>query len=144
MCVPTENAGAKVTRGMTPDPSRGRALSYLTALMDRPAPAGSRNMSSIFDPEGDAYDYTTATASGMGPSGFEAGGNVGHWGSVTEATDVERSAYGLPAGSHMLLKGAAHPTFPLAVRGENERGSDVVKRGPRYWSVPRQTSGGIR
>lgn len=134
MPAPVQNDASMAANEM-----RRRALAWLTAMTDTP-PVGavSRNMSSWFDPQGVGYDYATAVASGMGPSGAEAGVNAGHWGSVAPATEIESRALGLPAGSYMLLKGASHPTFPLAVQGEEARGAKVERRGERYWSIPQE------
>lgn len=87
-----------------------------------------------FKPESDEYDYQTARAAGMGPTG--TGENAGHWGSVARASDYARKQYGLPDESYVLLKGRNHETWDKAVKGEEERGFKVIKRGDRYYSVP--------
>ncbi len=87
-----------------------------------------------FNAEGKDYDIQRATSAGMGPDG--EGENAGHWGSVAPASDREKSRFGLPDESYVILKGRSHETFPLAVQGEEERGFRVIKRGGRYFSVP--------
>lgn len=88
-----------------------------------------------FDPEGSDYDYESAKAAGMGPEA--TGENQGHWGSVTQASPEDRKKYGLPDDSYMLLKGRKHETWNLAEQAEKERGAEIVRRGNRYFSVPR-------
>ena len=46
--------------------------------------------------------------------------------------------HNLPEDSYVILKGAGHESFAATVADENKRGSDVVKRGSRYYSIPRQ------
>jgi len=89
-----------------------------------------------FDPEGSDYDYYTARSAGMGPTG--TGENAGHWGSVTMAPKALKVKYKLPEESYILLKGKNHPTWDLAVKGEEERGFEVKKIGNRYFSVPKE------
>jgi hypothetical protein len=88
-----------------------------------------------FDPESSDYDYATAKAAGLGPDG--TGENAGHWGSVTMASDEDKKMHGLPDDSYIVLKGRKHETWDLADKGEQERGSEIVKRGDRYYSVPK-------
>lgn len=88
-----------------------------------------------FYSQGPGYDYATAIRAGMGPDG--TGENAGHWGSVAPAPPN----LGLPADSYVMLKGRRHPTWGLGVEGERERGSDVIKKGTRYYSVPRSSNG---
>jgi hypothetical protein len=95
-------------------------------------------MKKNFDPEGDDYDYLTARAAGMGPTG--TGENLGHWGSVTSAPKSLKVKYKLPEESYILLKGKNHPTWDFAVAGEEERGFEIKKYGDRYFSVPKQKS----
>ena len=95
-----------------------------------------------FDPEGSGYDMPRAKAAGMKRSKPKAIGQMkrkakGHMGSVAPATASQQKRLGLPEGSYVILKGAKHPTFDKAVAGEKKRGSEVVKRGARYYSVPR-------
>ena len=92
-----------------------------------------------FQPEGTGYDYASAKAAGMGPDG--TGIDKGHWGSVTLASDAVRQKYNLPDESYMVLKGRSHETFFKAVLGEQARGFKVIKRGNRYFSVPKSFSG---
>jgi hypothetical protein len=96
-----------------------------------------------FDPEGKDYDYQTALAYGMGPTG--TGSNAGHWGSVAPTSDDERIKNDLPEDSYVLLKGAKHETMHKAVEAEKERGSKVEKRGKRYYSIPvtQKKKGGV-
>jgi hypothetical protein len=93
------------------------------------------NGGSVFDPQGEDYDYQTATAYGMGPNG--TGDNAGHWGSVAPTSDDERVLHDLPEDSYVVLKGKSHPTFHKAEAAEEERGSKIVKAGDRYYSVPK-------
>jgi len=86
-----------------------------------------------FDPESKDYDYDTAIASGLGPDG--KGKNAGHWGSVTKASSEDRKKYGLPDESYVILKGRKHETWNKAEQAERERGSEIVKKGDRYYSV---------
>lgn len=88
-----------------------------------------------FDPEGSDYDYSTAKAAGMGPTGDGTDENSGHWGSVADAGDAKK-IHGLPDESYVILKGKNHETFHKAVAGEADRGFDVMKFGSRYYSVP--------
>jgi hypothetical protein len=89
-----------------------------------------------FDPESEDYDYTSALEADMSP---EAGGaNKGHWGSVRASTRDEKTKHRLPDASYLMLKGKSHPTWDKAVVGESERGFKIIKRGARYWSVPRE------
>jgi hypothetical protein len=90
-----------------------------------------------FDPEGSDYDYKTARAGGLGPTGDGTKENAGHWGSVTMTTAAERKKHNLPDESYVVLKGKSHATFNKAVAGEEERGFQIVKRGSRYYSVPK-------
>jgi hypothetical protein len=83
-----------------------------------------------FDPEGSDYDYTRAKAAGMGR------GADGHWGSVAPANASQRQRFKLPEDSYVVLKGRSHPTFDLTVKAEERRGSEIVKKGARYYSVP--------
>ena len=90
----------------------------------------------VFDPQGADYDYQTALAHGMGPTG--TGENQGHWGSVAPVSDDEQQLHDLPSDSYTVLKGKSHPTFYKAEAAENERGSEIVKKGDRYYSVPKK------
>jgi hypothetical protein len=87
-----------------------------------------------FNPEGADYDYQTAKAHGMGPTGL--GENQGHWGSVAPAPEQARQQYNLPQDSYVVLKGKNHETFHKAEAAENARGSKIVKFGDRYYSIP--------
>ena len=89
----------------------------------------------VFDPQGSDYDYQTALAHGMGPTG--TGENQGHWGSVAPTSDDERRLHGLPEDSYVVLKGKNHPTFHKAEDAEEKRGSKIVKLGDRYYSIPK-------
>lgn len=89
-----------------------------------------------FDPEGSGYDYSTAETFGMGGNG--EGENKGHWGSVAPVTPQEAFQLGLPAGTYKLLKGKNHPTWNKAILAEEMRGSEVVKIGDRYFSIPKK------
>jgi hypothetical protein len=94
------------------------------------APGGS-----VFNPEGADYDYQTAMAYGMGPTG--TGEDLGHWGSVAPTSDDERMLRDLPRDAYVMLKGKAHETFDKAKAAEKERGSKIVKIGDRYYSIPK-------
>lgn len=89
---------------------------------------------SKFDPESAGYDYATAKAGGLGPTG--TGENKGHWGSVTKASEADRKKFGLPEDSYVMLKGRKHETWDKAEEAEIARGSKIVKHGDRYYSVP--------
>lgn len=88
-----------------------------------------------FNPESSDYDYQTALAYGMGPTG--TGEDLGHWGSVAPTSDDERMLRDLPRDAYVMLKGKAHETFDKAEAAEKERGSKVVKIGDRYYSIPK-------
>jgi hypothetical protein len=95
-----------------------------------------------FDPEGKDYDYDTAKAAGLGPDG--TGKNKGHWGSVTMASDENKKAHGLPEDSYVILKGRKHETWDKAEQAEKARGAEIIKRGDRYYSVPKgNKKGGV-
>jgi len=68
-----------------------------------------------FNPEGAGYDMQTALKRGIKPKG-------GHWPSL----DVKTG---------MLLKGRKHKTIGKTIRVERQRGSKIIKRGKRYFSV---------
>ena len=89
----------------------------------------------VFDPEGEDYDYDTAKSAGLGATG--EGENEGHWGSVTMASEQDKKLHGLPDNSYMLLKGRKHETWSKAENAEKARGSEIVKRGSRYYSIPK-------
>ena len=89
----------------------------------------------VFDAESDGYDYDTAKRYGMGPDG--TGENLGHWGSRVELNEKDRPK-DLPEGTGIMLKGAKHETWDKALKGEDDAGYDVVKRGDRYYSIPRK------
>lgn len=89
----------------------------------------------VFNPEGADYDYQTAMAYGMGPTG--TGEDLGHWGSVAPTSDDERMLRDLPRDAYVMLKGKAHETFDKAEAAEKERGSKIVKIGDRYYSLPK-------
>ena len=73
---------------------------------------------SLFDPEGDGYDYVTALAAGLGPDA------TGHWPSRHPE-------------SGQILKGKKHKTFHKAVEADTQLGYEIQK-GPdgRYYSLP--------
>jgi hypothetical protein len=96
---------------------------------------GKAEGGSVFNPEGAGYDYQTAMAYGMGPTG--TGEDLGHWGSVAPTSDDERMLRDLPRDAYVMLKGKAHETFDKAEAAEKERGSKVVKIGDRYYSIPK-------
>jgi len=96
---------------------------------------GKAGGGSVFNPEGADYDYQTAMAYGMGPTG--TGEDLGHWGSVAPTSDDERMLRDLPKDAYVMLKGKAHETFDKAEAAEKERGSKIVKIGDRYYSIPK-------
>ena len=98
----------------------------------------AKNNALPFGPEGRGYDTRTALSYGMTPA--ESGPNKGHMGSVVPTTALEKEMHGFPEESYLIVKGRKHPTFDLAVRGEMERGFKVLKRGTRYYSVPKDWS----
>ena len=91
-----------------------------------------------FDPEGSGYDDARARAAGMTPAGAEAGDNAGHMGSVAPTTPEERKRHNLPEDSYAILKGRKHDTWDKAVAAEEARGFMVIKKGDRYFSVPKE------
>ena len=98
-------------------------------------------MTKKFNPEGSDYDYQTALAYGMGPTG--TGENSGHWGSVAPVSDDEAMKNEIPEDSYVVLKGKKHKTFNKAVDAENARGSKIEKHGTRYYSVPMKKGGKV-
>jgi hypothetical protein len=84
-----------------------------------------------FDPEGSGYDMDSALAHRMGRD------ETGHMGSVVPTSLQQMKDLGLPQDSYMVLKGGKHETFHLAVEAELERGFKVIKRGDRFFSVPK-------
>ena len=95
-----------------------------------------------FNPEGSNYDYQTALAYGMGPSG--KGDNAGHWGSVAPVSDDEAMKNEISKDSYVVLKGKSHKTFDKTEAAEKERGSKIEKHGKRYYSVPMKKGGKVR
>ena len=72
-----------------------------------------------FNPAGEGFDMDSAL------------------GSVVPTSLKQMQDLGLPQDSYMILKGAKHPTFPLAVDAELKRGFKVIQRGDRFFSVPK-------
>lgn len=72
----------------------------------------------VFNPEGAGYDYATAQKHGLGPD------KSGHWPSRVPETGV-------------LLKGRKHKTWHKTVQGEEAANHRIIKRGKRYFSVPK-------
>ena len=108
-----------------------------------PSPAELALALRNFDPLGSDYDYKTAMANGMGPTG--TGQNAGHWGSVAPAPQQYVDQYNLPAESYMMLKGVQHPTWHKAVAGEMQHttetapnGYTIRQYGDRFFSVPKE------
>jgi hypothetical protein len=89
-----------------------------------------------FDPQGGGFDMDRARSSGMKRAGPEAGENEGHFGSVAPVSPEEAKKFNLPAGSFIILKGRQHPTFDKAIEAEKKRGSKIIERGGRFFSVP--------
>lgn len=89
----------------------------------------------VFDPEGSGYDMKAAKQSGMKPV-IDPEDGLPHYGSVIEATKQQKSKYGLPDESYMLLKGKEHETWDKAIQAEADRGFRVKKFGDRYFSIP--------
>ena len=83
-----------------------------------------------FDAEGSGFDQRSADANGMTRD------EDGKFGSVVPAPTAAREKFGLPENSFLVLKGRAHPTFRETIKGEKARGSEVIKLGNRYFSVP--------
>lgn len=88
-----------------------------------------------FDAESSDYDYETAKRYKMGPD------ETGHWGSRVELGE-EDLPEDMPKGTGLMLKGAGHETWDKALTGEEEAGYNVVKRGKRYYSVPKNFAEG--
>jgi hypothetical protein len=120
--------------------TRGTAAEEQTTLRSR-LMSGASPVKGKFQPEGKGYDYASAKAAGMGPTGDGTAENKGHWGSVILASDAVRAKYNLPDESYMVLKGRSHETFFKAVLSEQARGSKIIKLGNRYFSVPKSFSG---
>jgi len=94
----------------------------------------AQEIASKFNPNGSDYDYDRAISAGMRADG--TGENANHWGSVAPASEDEMSTHGLPEGSYIMLKGYSHPTWNKAVEAENARGSNIQKKGDRFFSIP--------
>ena len=92
-------------------------------------------LQNVFDPEGSGYDMKSAKKSGMKPV-IDPEDGLPHYGSVIEATKQQKSKYGLPDESYMLLKGKEHETWDKAIQAEADRGFRVKKFGDRYFSIP--------
>ena len=84
-----------------------------------------------FNPAGEGFDMDSALGHGMERD------DTGHMGSVVPTSLKQMQDLGLPQDSYMILKGAKHPTFPLAVDAELKRGFKVIQRGDRFFSVPK-------
>jgi len=69
-----------------------------------------------FNPEGNAYDYSTASGQGKDPE-------TQHFPS-------------LDARTGMLLKGINHPSIDKTIQAEKELNNEVVKKNDRYYSQP--------
>jgi hypothetical protein len=109
--VPQEAAGTPALDTPVPEQVAG------TDELGQVPPVMSPEMT-LFDPEGEGYDFETAIASG-GQADAE-----GHWGSLDPRTG-------------MVLKGINHPTFHMTVEAERSLGNEIVKREDgRYYSVP--------
>ena len=91
-----------------------------------------------FNPEGGGFDLRTAESAGM------VRDENGKFGSVVPASDADRKKFGLPEDSYLVLKGRAHPTFRETIKGEKARGSEIIKRGSRYYSVPDTSKKGTK
>lgn len=85
-----------------------------------------------FDAEGAGYDDATAQTYGLKPD------ETGHWQSRIELPEEETHQLGLPEGSGLILKGRTHPTFDKTIKGEEEAGYAIYKKGDRYYSVPKE------
>jgi hypothetical protein len=72
-----------------------------------------------FNAEGSGYDKRTAVKQGMGADSKDK-----HW-------------YSLGAGGK-VLKGRKHPTYKKTEEAEAKRGSKIVKKGSRYYAVPKK------
>ena len=126
---PAPQGGLPPQGGVPPPQQPPMQQSPLNSMVPPMAEGGS-----VFNPAGSGYDYKTAFAHGMGPTG--TGENKGHFGSVAPTSDDEQMLHGIPRDSYVMLKGKAHETFDKAEKAEKERGSKVVKSGNRYYSVP--------
>jgi hypothetical protein len=89
----------------------------------------------LFDPLGTGFDFNSAEYAYMQPQ-QETGENKVDYGSMIPAPPEYKQRFGLPDNSYMMLKGEKHPTFQMAVKGEEIRGNKVMKLGDRYFSVP--------
>ena len=88
-----------------------------------------------FDPAGKGFDINSALDAGMTRQS-KPGPNQFHFGSVAPTTLTQQKQFGMPRNSYMILKGRGHSSYKQAVRGENERGFQVIQRGNRSFSVP--------
>ena len=69
-----------------------------------------------FDPEGTGYDYQGALKAGLDAN------KKGKWGSLVPE-------------SGLVLKGRKHKTWNLTVQEETKLGRNIMKIGPRYYSI---------
>jgi hypothetical protein len=90
-----------------------------------------------FDAEGDGYDYRTARRYGMRRHISDDPKVHGHMDTRTELGAFDLARKGLPEGTGIMLKGAQHDTWAEALQGEEAAGFDVVKKGDRYYSIPK-------
>ena len=90
-----------------------------------------------FDPESDGYDIRSAKDYGIKPEINSEDGLL-HWPTRVEIKPEDAKKWGFPEGTGMMLKGKKHKTWELGVKVENDMGYDVVKKGSRYWSIPRK------
>ena len=86
-------------------------------LLASPPPPKPVNLLTEFDSESEGYDETTADLAGL-PKGHRGRGS-------------------LDPKTGMVLKGRKHPTWDLMEEEEQRRGSKIVKKGDRYFSVPK-------
>jgi len=78
---------------------------------------GMGGVTKEFKPEGNGYDMATATQAGVEL-------RDGHYPSLDPRTG-------------MVLKARNHPTWNLMVEEEKRLGNKIIKRGNRYYSVPK-------
>jgi len=90
---------------------------------ETPAPDATPSVkaASAFDPEGKGYDDATFDAAGL-----KADGKSGH-------------KFSFNPSNGLLLKGLNHKTFHLTVKEEERLGNKIIKKGGRYYSVPKET-----
>ena len=120
----------------------GRVPGYLDEVM------GTHDMTKIFDPEGKGYDEKVGSRLARRypltipkPEKYQGDyvtedGAFQAWVWHPEKDDYVKHSGSLDPATGMVLKGRLHPTWGLMEEEEKKRGSRIVRRNGRYYSVP--------